>query len=179
MATVGIHLVWTAYGTWLPGDDRGHWSPLYHFYGDVIQRGGQLNRSDLTTWEIARERLTEPAKILTKDERIVVASTLGTLLGGMNQPKAYAAAIEETHIHLLLGPVEEKIHVTAGRLKGCSSRDVLAMSPNGGRKRTWTSKYWKVFLFDEIAFFAVKQYIEEHNLRRGLSASPHDWLTRI
>jgi hypothetical protein len=179
MATVGIHLVWTAYGTWLPGDDRGHWSPLHHFYGDVIARGGQLNRADLTTREYARERLTESPKILTRDERIAVATTLGTLLGGRDQPKAYAAAIEENHVHVLLGPVEEKIHVTAGRLKGCTSRDVLKLPANSERTRTWTAKYWKVFLFDDTAFFAVKRYIEEHNIRRGLPASPYDWLAII
>src|SRR2546421_142117 len=111
MATVGIHLVWTAYGTWLPGDDRGHWSPLYHFYGDVIERGGQLNRADLTTRELSRERLTEPPKILTSEERVVVADKLGRLLGGAGQPRAYAAAIEENHVHILLSPHEEKIHV--------------------------------------------------------------------
>ena len=60
MATVGIHLVWTAYGTWLPGDDRGHWSPLYQFYGDVIERGGQLNRADLTTREYAANDCPSP-----------------------------------------------------------------------------------------------------------------------
>lgn len=41
MATIGIHLVWTSYGTWLPGDDRGHWSPLFDFYGHLVERGGK------------------------------------------------------------------------------------------------------------------------------------------
>ena len=118
-------------------------------------------------------------KLLSQEERIVVATKLGTLLGGALQPRAYAAAIEENHVHILLGPVEEKIHVTAGRLKGCTSSEVLALPSNQHRTRTWTSKYWKVFLFDDTAFFAVKQYIEEHNLRRGLPASPYEWLTRI
>jgi REP element-mobilizing transposase RayT len=168
MATVGIHLVWTSYGTWLPGDDRDHWSPLFDFYGRVIERGGQLNRADLVTEQAARELMTEPAKVLTAEERRVVAETLGTLVRGPGQPLAYAAAIEETHVHLLVGPVAEDIGKATGRFKGKTSSAVLDLPTNRGRKRTWTGKYWKVFLFDEVAFYAVKLYIEEHNLRRGL-----------
>ena len=176
MATIGIHLVWTSYGTWLPGDDRGHWSPLFDFYGNLLVRGGKLNRADLTTKQLAKESMKEPAKILTDDERRIVAETLGTHLGGLGQPKAYAAAIEKTHIHLLLGSVAEHIATTTGRLKGTTSSAVVDLPTNKDRKRTWTAKYWKVFLFDETAFAAVKQYIEAHNLRRGLPASPYPWL---
>jgi hypothetical protein len=79
MATVGIHLIWTTYGTWLPGDPRGHWSPLLDFYGNLIERGGKLNRGDLITQQFAAERMKEPAKILDEKEITVVADVLGTL----------------------------------------------------------------------------------------------------
>jgi len=179
MATVGIHLVWTTYGTWLPGDDRGHWSPLFDFYGHLLECGGKLNRGDLASQQQARERMTEPAKVLSNEERLVVAETLGTLVGGAEQPRAYAAAIEETHVHLLLGPVAEDIGKAAGRFKGKTSSAVLQLPASRERQRTWTAKYWKVFLFDETAFAAVKQYIEAHNIRRGLPASPFSWISAI
>ena len=44
--THGIHLIWTTHGTWLPGDRRGHWSPLFNLYGNIRERGGKLNLPD-------------------------------------------------------------------------------------------------------------------------------------
>ena len=179
MATVGIHLIWTAYGTWLPGDDRGHWSPLFDEYDRIRERGGRLEYGDPITQMPARERMTEPAKILTVDDRQLVAEKIGVLVTPPYQPRAHAAAIEETHAHLLLGPVEEKIHKTAGRIKGTTSSALLKLPANRGRSHIWTARYWKVFLYDEAAFAAVKRYIEEHNLRRGIAAAPFLWICSV
>ncbi len=174
MATVGIHFIWTSYGTWLPGDDRGHWSPLFDFYGRLIERGGKLNRGDLATQAAARELMKEPPKILSADDQAAVAKTIGTLV--IDPVIVYAAAIEPTHVHVLLGPLAENIGRFAGRIKGMTSSAVLDLPESRGRTRTWTAKYWKVFLFDDVALAAVKRYIEEHNLRRGLAAAPFDWI---
>ena len=89
---------------------------------------------------------------------------------------AYACAIESNHVHLLIGPVHEPIGRFAGRLKGTTSSALLKHPDNWGRQRTWTAGYWKVFLFDLDAMRAVANYIETHNTRRGLPASPFDWL---
>ena len=182
----GIHLIWTTYGTWLPGDSRGHWSPLLDFYGQILERGGKLNKADLVTRHVAQERMKESPKVLTDAECQIVAATLGTLVrqpGVQNLdpdlPCVFAAAIESNHVHLLLRPLNESIGVVAGRFKGRTSSDVLALESNRGRERTWTAKYWKVFLFDAIALEAVKNYIEEHNIRRGLPAAPFPWICPI
>lgn len=186
MATVGIHLIWTTYGTWLPGDSRSHWSPLFDHYRQIRERGGKLNPADLTTRDIARERMRESPKFLTEAEIEIVADSLSRLVCHpgvpVQEPRlpcVYAAAIEANHVHLLLGPLEELIAVVAGRLKGRTSSDVLALESNRGRERTWTAKYWKVFLFDALALDAVKKYIEEHNLRRGLPAAPYPWICPV
>lgn len=183
MPTVGIHLIWTTYGTWLPGDDRGHWSPLFDLYDRLIERGGKLNRPDLLTHERALERMKESPKILNDDEIATMAETIGTLvnwpdktLANLDLPWIYAAAIEPTHVHLLLAPVQEAIGIVAGRFKGKTSSDILALPHNAGRERTWTAKYWKVFLFDTLALETVKVYVEDHNRRRGMPASPFPWI---
>ena len=186
MPTVGIHLIWTTYGTWLPGDDRGHWSPLFDFYDHLIERGGKLNRPDLVTHERAIERMKESPKTLSEIEMTTAAETLGALVQWPGKtpvnpdlPFIYAAAIESTHVHLLLAPVQEAIGTVAGRFKGKTSSDILALPHNHGRERTWTAKYWKVFLFDALALETVKSYIAEHNIRRGLPASPFPWISPI
>jgi REP element-mobilizing transposase RayT len=186
MPTVGIHVIWTSYGTWLPGDDRGHWSPLFDFYGNLIELGGRLNRSDLATRTRALNLMKEAAKILSDEEVAVVAETLGSMVSRPETTSVmpdlsvvYAAAIEKTHVHLLLAPVNEDIGTVVGRLKGKTSSNVLALPSNRGRTRTWTAKYWKVFLFDTDALAAVRDYIENHNVRRGLPPSPFPWISPI
>jgi REP element-mobilizing transposase RayT len=175
--THGIHLIWTTYGTWLPGDDRGHWSPLFDLYGSIREQGGQLNSPDEITRTRSGATLTEAAKRLTEEEIAVVASELGQHLAvsgvaDSQLPPAWAATIEANHVHLLVGPVNEDLARFVGRLKGRTSSVVGALPVNSERERVWTSGYWKVFLFDAVGVVAVKRYIDLHNVRRGLPAEP-------
>jgi REP element-mobilizing transposase RayT len=178
MATLGIHVVSTAYGTWLPGQSQGHWSPLFDFYGHLLTAGGKLNLPDPATYQRSRELQKEPPKVFTTEEMVVIAKKIGeyitwpnhiapALAGKTCNPLVYAAAIEPTHIHLLLGPVEEDLDRYVGRLKGTSSSAILKLPGNEARRRTWTAKFWRVFLFNEDALHAVKEYIEAYNLRKN------------
>lgn len=202
--TIGIHLVWTTYGTWLPGDpDKpGHWSPLFDMYGRLTRAGHQINLPDATTHHHARSLMREPAKHLDPEERTIVADMIGTHIapalagvnamhslalgsptstpaeaGAMCATRAYACAIEPTHVHLLIGAVREDIGRLVGRLKGTTSSALLRHPNNWGRSRIWTAKYWKVFIFDDAALGAVQEYIEHHNIRADEPPSPYAWLT--
>ena len=178
--TCAIHVVWTTYGTWLPGDARGHWSPLLDFYGRLKRAGHQLNLADSETHRHARSIMKEPAKRLSGDDSEVVAGEIGRQLSpGM--PGAmwniHAATIEPTHVHLLFGRLRDDIGTVVGRLKSRTSSVLLKQTANAGRSRIWTAGYWKVFIFDQFAIPIVIQYIQEHNLRRRQPAAPFDWIT--
>lgn len=187
---------------WLPGDPAkpGHWSPLYDVYGRLIRAGHQINLPDVTTYEHARSLMKEPAKVLSAEECRIVADVLGSHIApalagvdvrgpgapggamvtpakaGANCVRAFACAIEPTHVHLLVGPVREDIGRFVDRLKGTTSSALLQYPDNWRRKRIWTNGYWKVFLFDLDALPPVAGYIEDHNTRAGRLASPYTWL---
>ena len=178
--TCAIHVVWTTYGTWLPGDARGHWSPLLDFYGRLKRAGHQLNLADPETHRHARSIMKEPAKRLTGNDSQVVAGEIGRQLSpGMPGAmwKIHAATIEPTHVHLLFGRLRDDIGTVVGRLKSRTSSVLLKQTTNVGRSRIWTAGYWKVFIFDESVIPIVIQYIQEHNLRRRQPAAPFDWIT--
>jgi hypothetical protein len=169
----------------MPGDSRGHWSPLFDMYGRLRAAGHQLNVPDSATHDRATELLKDPPKQLASDEFDVVANTFAKLLspnvdaqGGL-LPAAHACAIEPTHVHLLVGPVRENIDRFVGRLKGTSSSALMKHPSNRGRSNNWTTGYWKVFVFDVTAMHAVARYIESHNERRGLPIAPYHWLQPI
>ncbi len=185
-ATRGIHIIWTTYGTWLPGDPRGHWSSLFDLYGRLKQAGHQLNLPDADTYSRARCLMKESPKTLSIDEMRIVAEVLGSYIapdlsgvGGDDRPLCHACAIESTHAHLLVGPVHQPIGKFVGRLKGTSSSAILRLSNNAGRNRVWTAGYWKVFLFDDEAVHAVAHYIEAHNTRRERPEAPYPRITPI
>ena len=77
MTTSGIHLVSTTYRTWLPGDNRGHWSPLFDLYGRLLELGHRLRLPDADTKRHAEEIAKEPEKVLSPREIEVVAETFG------------------------------------------------------------------------------------------------------
>ncbi|MCH8150883.1 MAG: transposase [Planctomycetes bacterium] len=180
-ATRGIHVIWTTYGTWLPGDRRGHWSAVLDLYGRLKRAGHQMNMPDTETHSRARSLMKNAPKELTIAEIQIVANVFGTYLapGLPGVGSCHAAAIEPTHVHLLFGPVGEPIGTFVGQLKGASSSAVLRRPGNHGRKRIWTAGYWKVFLFEDETVDAVAEYIEAHNTRRGLPAIPFPWITPI
>ena len=63
MSTVAIHVIWTTYMTWPPGDPRGHWSPLFDMYGGLIERGHKLNLPDPVTLQMATELARESPRV--------------------------------------------------------------------------------------------------------------------
>jgi REP element-mobilizing transposase RayT len=85
--------------------------------------------------------------------------------------------IETTHVHVLTGPIGQDVGKFAGRIKGASSSALLKRAENSDRNRIWTGGYWKVFLFDEFGMRCVQEYIEAHNVRRGLSPAPYPWIS--
>ncbi len=176
-----IHVIWTTYMTWPPGEGRGHWSPLFDLYGGLVEQGHRLNIPDRATVNRATELAKEPPRVLTSSDQEIVADTIGEVLNNQMESSAriYAAAIERTHVHVLLGPLDENIERVVGRLKGRTSSAVVARGSEPGRKRTWTAGYWKVFLYDSRSIRPVMEYIEAHNLRRGLMAAPYQWITPV
>ena len=165
--------------TWPPGDARGHWSALFDFYGHLIDDGHHLNLPDPTTLHHATQLAKEPPKILNEYEQQIVADTIGEVLRTQMAPTStiLAAAVQRTHVHLLLSGLDEPIDRVVGRFKGRTSSEVIARGSEPGRKRTWTAGYWKVFLFEDRSVPIVGRYIEEHNEREGLVAAPYEWIT--
>ncbi len=188
MSTIAIHVIWTTFLTWPPGDERGHWSPLFNLYGELKAKGHRLNMADGETRDRAVALAKDPPKVLSPDEIALLADEFGQWINGPNgvtnptpgvsYPRCYAAAIEPTHVHLQLGPCAEPIGSVVGRIKGSCASTLLKLPANAGRTHIWTANFWRVFLFDDEAAVIVRRYIEEHNVRRGLRAAPFPRITR-
>ncbi|MHB1767040.1 MAG: transposase [Phycisphaerae bacterium] len=185
--TLAIHTVWTTYLTWLPGDKRGHWSPLFDLYGGLLRNGHQLNMGDEGTRKTAANLATGKPKYLRDSEIDLAAQTIaevirgGSAVGVANGVPAaawtvYAAALEKQHVHLLLAANAESVSRVVGRIKGKSSSRIGTADGNPGQ-RVWTAGFWRVFLFDSNAVQVARNYITNHNTRRGMAPDPFNWIT--
>jgi len=185
--TLAIHTVWTTYLSWLPGDDRGHWSPLIDFYGQLVREGHRINAGSEATRQAAiRQAKGQPKTLCETDIKLLAASIEEVARGGPaagvagGAPAAawtiYAAALHPQHVHLLLAANTEPVSRFVGRVKGKSSSRIGHANGEAGQ-RVWTQGFWRVFLFDWEAVRAVRYYIICHNTRCGMPADPFGWIT--
>lgn len=173
MRTIGMFLTWATYATWLPGDPRGHWSALLDRWGHYVGGRGCLNPGDAFTLERAKMTAAGSEVVLSDDEQERVAGLVPTIL---DRGRVYALAVEPTHVHLLLEPVQDDVGTLAGKLKSRTSSAVLAARGNPPVRRVWVSGYWVRYLDSEDAVWGVQSYIEDHNRRRGLPVARWDWV---
>ncbi len=175
--TIGYHLVKSGYGLWLPGDQRGHWSEAWDNRIGYT-RPHQLNPGDPARKRMAAERMKHPPLQFTAAMIEATANELGRLIaqsrGGL---RVSAAAIESTHMHLLLPYTGRDIDRTAAWVSHQTTRAVgRVMNRN---RPVWAKGCWRVFVYDEAQWAATSRYIRRHHERAGRAAAPYDWITPL
>jgi REP element-mobilizing transposase RayT len=177
---IAYHLIWTAYGTWLPNDPRGSGSKSVHrkllaelgelHYGRrAIQPAQAVVRE---FYEEAEGRLQFPVLHYSETQRELIGAGLRE---GMSAHRytCYACAVMPDHVHLLIRKhkhqVEEMIEnlQDASRSRLSGSLDVSPVHP------IWTKGGWKVFLDTPQHVWPVIRYIERNPGKEGLA--PQRW----
>ena len=101
--TLGYHYVKSAYGMWMPGDNRGHWSEAWDEKIGYIEPH-TLHQGDPTRQRMATERMKHEPVHLTEEMIgavvVAISKCITVSAGGL---AIAAAAIESTHVHLLIG----------------------------------------------------------------------------
>ncbi|MGO8688981.1 MAG: hypothetical protein ACLQLG_05050 [Thermoguttaceae bacterium] len=188
----GYHLVWTAYGWWLPNDPRGSNSrkvctaalvPL----GDLhrgrrrIQPAGRIVRE---FYDAALGVLKFPLLTLSDGEIDAVAAAFADVIRVRNYT-CYGCAIMPDHVHVLIRKHRDKAETMIAQLQEASRAAVLA-KPQAGRGAdhpVWGGPGWKVYLETRTDMERVVKYIYDNPLKLGRPAQhwpfvrPYDgWL---
>jgi len=175
--TLGYHLTKTTYGTWLPGDRRGswlkEWSPK-EGYGPVRR----LADADPSREAMARRQMNHDACMLTEEMIDAVVDSISDCVirskGGLT---IMAAAIEPTHVHLLLPNTGRDIDVMVKWLADQTTKAIHRRTTHSGP--VWTSKPWCEYIDDDVHWEQLLQYIDEHNIRAGRGSRPYPFLCEI
>jgi len=161
--TLGYHWCKSAYGLWLPGDQRGHWSEAWDDQIGFIEPH-TLHEGDPVRKRMAAERMTHPP--VRFDLRMRQAIERAILDCAARSPwKIAASYIGETHTHLVLTYSGLDVDRTIKWLAQCTTKAVHHETSHQGP--VWCEGSWLTYLFDEEYWHNTIRYVHRHNERHG------------
>src|SRR5207247_4239715 len=117
---IAYHLIWTAYGWWLPNDPRGSGSKTID--SDIIAELGELHQGRKRVqppgrvvrefYEKAAKVLKHPLLKLDEPARKVVAGAFEEVIR-KERYTCYACAVMPDHIHILIRTPKHKVEQMA------------------------------------------------------------------
>ena len=172
--TLGYHLVKSAYGLWLPGDERGHWSTAWDEQIGYTEPH-MLHPADPVRRRMAAERMAHPPVRLTPFQVEVLADTLQDCVIRSAGDLAFAAlCILPTHMHAVIPYSGRDIDCTAKWLADQTTKRMHERTGQDGP--LWCKGKWRGFIYQTEHWHSVIHYVERHNTDRGLAARPYKFI---
>jgi REP element-mobilizing transposase RayT len=169
---IGYHLVWTAYGWWLPNDPRG--STSKELCCDILAQLGELHygrKKIQPAGYVIREFYQQAADLLqfpllTFDEtaRDEIAAAFGTVIGDLRYT-CWACAVMPDHVHLLIRKHKHQAEEMIACLKDASRERLRRVNLRQPDHPVWGMGHgWKVFLDHPDDIRRTIVYIEKNPL---------------
>lgn len=150
---IAHHLVWTAYGWWLPNDPRGSMSSFVS--SDVIFELGNLHhgRKKLQPispeirkfYEAASTKLKFPLLEFETGQFSTIASAFGSVVQ-RERYTCYACAIMPDHVHLLIRKHKHLAEEMIANFQQESRDELVRSEIRSNGHPVWGGCGWKVFL---------------------------------
>jgi REP element-mobilizing transposase RayT len=180
---IGHHLIFGAYGFWLPNDPRGSWSKFVGSY-ELYRTGGKATTTDAVE-SVAHDphdhqlqvstkaALSRPAVVFTP----IQVDCLGRGFADSVSKSAFvvhACAILSNHVHLVVALHRISIDNIAIQLKAAATRQLLMESLHpfqqvvGKTPKCFAQKKWDVELKTAEQLFHAIDYVEQNPVKAGL-----------
>lgn len=163
------HLIWTAYGHWLPNDPRGSTSqeircaqiaPLgeLHFGRKRVQPAGSTIRE---FYDAARGILKHELLSFNENQVELISQSFHEVIKS-REYTCYACAIMPDHVHVLIRKHRDKAEEIISHLQGASR---LAIQNEYSLHPVWGGPGWKVFLNTQDDIRRTIRYVENNPLK--------------
>lgn len=168
----GYHLIWTAYGWWLPNDPRGSHSEeirveriadlgeLHHGRKVVQPPGCEIRRF----YGEAKEVLQHELLTFTDEEMRMIAGSFGAVIRS-RQYACYACAVMPDHIHLVMRRHADKAEGMIEQFQTASRLFLIDVGLRRPEHPVWGGEGWKRFLNTREDIERVIRYVRENPLK--------------
>ena len=150
---IAYHLIWTAYGWWLPNDPRGSMSRTVET--DVIAELGELHYGRKRVQPPSREihafycqaaaLLKHPLQALGGRERAAAAEAFADAVTE-HRYTCYACAIMSEHVHFVIRKHRHQAEEMIATLQAATRSRLRSLGFRGPDHPAWGGPGWKVFL---------------------------------
>jgi REP element-mobilizing transposase RayT len=178
---VGYHIIFGAYGFWLPNDPRGSWSTFVGSwdlfrYGPATKteerRSVASHKHDHALRLAAKTALQRPAVQFTGEQARAIGRGFAKYFEKSGRV-AWACAIMPDHVHLVVGRGDTSVEQLVIKLKGNATTRLIeeGIHPfdKNDKKRPpkcFAQKEWKVFLHADDVPRAIR-YVENNPIKEG------------
>jgi REP element-mobilizing transposase RayT len=174
---IAYHLVWTAYGTWLPNDPRGSGSkqvasPILAQVGE-LHYGRKKSQPRFNTVREFYERADPLLKfdVIRFDQRQteIVAESFADVISAQHYT-CYACAILPDHVHVVIRKHRDRAEEMISHLQETSRLRLSSERLLPRDHPVWTGGGWKSFLDSPTAVAAAVRYVERNPVKAELGA---------
>jgi REP element-mobilizing transposase RayT len=182
---IAYHLIWTAYGWWLPNDPRGSYSQTIrsdwltelgdiHYGRKRVQPPGREIRQ---FYDRAAEVLKHPLVTFDEAERAIIAEAFSDVIA-RERYTCYACAVMPDHVHLLIRKHKHTAEVMVEHLMQASRDRLIDTQRRDPDHPTWAAGLgWRVFLDHPDDVRRTIGYIERNPIKIGLPAQHWPFVT--
>jgi len=175
---IAYHLIWTAYGCWLPNDPRGSGSRTIrseilaelgelHFGRKRVQPAGRVVRQ---FYEQAADLLKHPLLTFDDAERRLIAEAFSEVME-RERYTCYACAIMPDHVHAVVRKHKDAAEEMVDKLIEASRSRLIEAGRRAVTHPTWLASHgWKVFLDHPDEVRRTIRYVHQNPIKIGLPA---------
>jgi REP element-mobilizing transposase RayT len=181
---LGTHVIFGAYGFWLPNDPRGSWSKFVGSW-QLLKYGRPTNvttrrsvahvRHDAALRKAAKSALEHPPVHFNGIQARAIARGFATAVQ-MGSYMLSACCILPEHVHLVVVPHIRPVQVIVGHLKAAATRQLLRENlhpfvadgvADEDLASPWARRCWKVFLYSPADMRRAISYAENNPMKEG------------
>ena len=186
---VGYHVIFGAYGFWLPNDPRGSWSDFVGSW-ELLRYGPATKTTERESVAhsehdrglrlTAKKALQRPAVAFSGLQARAIGQGFGRYVA-RSRLSVWACAILPDHVHVVVGRPAMAVEQLVIQLKGDATRSLIeegvhpfadVKDRQGRPPKCFARGEWKVFLDPEDVTRAIR-YVEENPVKEG--KPPQRW----
>ncbi len=191
---LAYHVIFTAYGFWLPNDPRGSWSDTIRSW-ELLRFGPATKTTtrasvaatshDHAARRAAKQTLKYNPVSFTDSQIHAIADGFVSAIA-RSKFTLHACSILPTHVHLVLDRPRYEVEKARNQLKGQASKALLQkklhpfpdiIQRNNQPHSPWADEGWDVYLNTPADITRAIRYVQNNPLKEHRPAQPWSFLT--